>query len=158
MSAAHIASLIDQYEAGAPRLSALSKGLSPHQLDTRIAPGTWSVREVIVHLLDSDLAATHRMRRIASEELPLIIAYDESAFADALAYSRTDLSLVHDLFLANRRFCAAWLRTLPPEAFDRAGIHNQRGKVTLAQMVQGYIDHLAHHEKFVAGKRAALSV
>ncbi len=158
MTSTPIATLIEQYAAGAERLASLSRGLTPAQLDTRIAPGTWSVREVIVHLLDSDLAATHRMRRIASEELPLIIAYDESAFVRSLDSQRADLSLVAELFSANRRFCAAWLRTLPPEAFERAGIHNQRGRVTLEQMVQGYVDHLAHHEKFIAGKRAALGV
>lgn len=158
MTTTPIAALIDQYEAGAARLAPLGRALTPAQLDTRNAPGTWSVREVIVHLLDSDLAATHRMRRIASEDLPLIIAYDETAFVRALDSALADLSLVAELFSANRRFCAAWLRTLPPQAFDRAGIHNQRGRVTLGQMVQGYIDHLAHHETFIADKRAALGV
>jgi hypothetical protein len=151
------AQLIDRYEQGGRDFASLAQGLSSTQLDTRIAPGTWSIREVIVHLLDSDLAATHRMRRIAAEDLPLLIAYDETAFVARLRSSETSLAHVHALFAANRAFTAAWLRTLTPDDFARAGIHNQRGRVTLLEMLNIYITHLNHHTQFIEGKRAALN-
>lgn len=151
------AQLIDRYEQGGRDFASLAQGLSPAQLDTRIAPGTWSIREVLVHLLDSDLAATHRMRRIAAEDLPLLIAYDETAFVARLRSSETSLAHVQALFAANRAFTAAWLRTLTPDDFARAGIHNQRGRVTLLEMLNIYITHLNHHTQFIEGKRAALN-
>ncbi|MBL0870640.1 MAG: DinB family protein [Phycisphaerales bacterium] len=151
------AQLIDRYEQGGRDFASLAQGISPAQLDTRIAPGTWSVREVLVHLLDSDLAATHRMRRIAAEDLPLMIAYDETAFVARLRSSEMNLAHVQALFAANRAFTAAWLRTLTPEDFTRAGIHNQRGRVTLHEMLNMYINHLAHHTQFIEGKLASLN-
>ena len=63
-----------------------------------------------------------------------------------------------DLFEANRRFTARWLRTLPGEAFARTGIHTQRGKVTLQQIVEIYANHVDHHLKFVAEKRRNLGL
>lgn len=149
--------LIAAYESRSPLVRTAVAGLTAAQLSRPASPGTWSIQQVVVHLLDSDLAATHRMRRIAAEELPLLIAYDESAFVAALKYERSDLVEVLDLFELNRRFTARWLRTLAPEAFDRAGVHNQRGKVTLRDMVAGYVQHVDHHLQFVAGKRAAVS-
>lgn len=147
---------INEYESGATRPARWLLGLSPGEVDAHPVPNTWSIREVVVHVLDSDLAATHRMRRIAAEETPLLIAYDETAFAKNLRYESANLAVVTDLFALNRTFTAEWLRTLPSEAFARVGVHNQRGKVTLGDMVQMYVNHLSHHEKFVVAKRAAL--
>lgn len=147
---------INSYESGSTRPARWLQGLSPIEIDSHPVPNTWSIREVVVHILDSDLAATHRMRRIASEDTPLLIAYDETAFAKNLRYDSANLTLVTDLFALNRKFTADWLRTLPDEAFARVGIHNQRGKVTLGEMIAMYVNHLAHHEKFVIAKRSAL--
>ena len=61
-----------------------------------------------------------------------------------------------DLFEANRRFTARWLRTLAPEAFARTGIHTQRGEVTLLQILEIYAHHVDHHLEFVAQKRRNL--
>ncbi|MCC6676067.1 MAG: DinB family protein [Phycisphaerales bacterium] len=147
---------IARYEAGAAIPTRAIQGLTPEQLNAHPVMGTWSIQQIIVHLLESDLAATHRMRRIAAEDLPLIIAYDETRMADRLAYEKADLKLVCQLFELNRRFTAQWLRTLPPEAFDREGIHNQVGKVSLARIVEMYINHVDHHLKFIRDKRAML--
>lgn len=153
-----IRAALDRYAAGPAALADAVNGLSPAQLDALPIPGTWSIRQIVVHLLDSDLAATHRMRRIAAEDLPLIIAYDETAFASRLAYDKADLPLVLRLFADNRRFTRDWLGTLPPDAFARAGVHNQRGKVTLADIVRMYADHVDHHLAFILKKRAILGV
>jgi uncharacterized damage-inducible protein DinB len=148
--------LIDAFEAGADIPSRWAHALTREELLAHPVPGTWSVQQVIVHVLDSDLAASHRMRRVASEDLPLLIAYDETRFAGMLRYDLADTRQVCELFATHRRFTAAWLRTVPPEAFSREGVHNQRGRVSLEQLVQFYIDHLAHHDTFVLAKRAKL--
>lgn len=148
--------LIDRYAAGSATLSRSVAGLNPVELDAFPIPGTWSIRQIVVHTLDSDLIATHRMRRIVAEELPLLISYDETLFAKALHYEAVDLALALRLFADNRAFTVALLNHLPDTAWQRAGIHNQRGKVSLAQMVQMYTDHVDHHVGFITKKRALL--
>lgn len=147
---------IDQYESLGPKLRTWIQDLTREQLLSHPVPGKWSMQELVIHMYDSDIAATHRMRRIASEDIPLIIAYDETRFIQQLDHSQTDLNLVADLFEMNRRFTAAWLRTVPDESFERFGIHNQRGKVTLDEIVKMYIGHFTGHEKFAMEKRRAL--
>jgi uncharacterized damage-inducible protein DinB len=147
---------IASYESGPAKLREACAGLATAALNRRIGPGEWSIMENAVHLLDSDLASTHRMRRIVAEENPLLVAYDENAFIARLPCERDDLAEVLDLFEANRRFTARWLRTLPTDAFSRTGIHTQRGKVTLLQIVEIYANHVDHHLRFVAEKRRNL--
>lgn len=148
---------IAAFAAAPSLLRAALQGLSPAQLDARPADGSWTIRQIAIHLLESDLAATHRMRRIAAEDTPpLLIAYDESALAKNLSYDKDDLALALDLFELNRRFTASWLARVPEKDFTKHGIHNQRGKVTLAEMVALYVEHVDHHLAFIKKKRAAL--
>jgi hypothetical protein len=151
-----IETAIASYESGPAKLRAACAGLTATQLCTRIGPGTWSIMENAVHLLDSDLASTHRKRRIVAEDNPLLVAYDENAFIANLPSDRADLAEVLDLFESNRRFTARWLRTLPADAFAHTAVHTQRGKVTLLQVVEIYANHVDHHLKFVAEKRRNL--
>lgn len=147
---------IDRYEAGADVPRRAIQGLSAQDLDATPIPGTWTIRQIVVHLLESELAAVHRMRRIAAEERPLIIAYDESLLADRLDYAHEDVDRVCELFAILRRWNAPWLRRMPAETFGRAGVHNQRGLVTLADMVRMYVKHLDGHMVHLRKKRELL--
>jgi len=151
-----IEAAIASYESGPAKLRAACAGLDGPSLNRRIGPGEWSIMENAVHLLDSDLASTHRKRRIVAEDRPLLVAYDENAFIAKLPSDLADLAEVLDLFEANRRFTARWLRSLPNEAFARTGVHTQRGMVTLLQVVEIYANHVDHHLAFVAAKRRNL--
>lgn len=148
--------VIDLYEAGATVPAAAIAGLSPAELAAFPVPGTWSIQQIVVHLWESDATATHRMRRIAAEDTPLIIAYDESAMAARLSYDREDVGRVCRLFEENRRWTAAWLRRTPEADFARAGVHNRRGKVTLDELVGMYVDHLRGHMTHLLRKRELL--
>ena len=151
-----IAARIDQFESQATVLQHWIQGLSPAELTSRPVPGKWTVQELVVHMLDSDIAAGHRMRRIAAEQLPLLIAYDENAFAANLHYHAADLSQVADLFRLNRLFTASWLRTVPAADFARTGVHNHRGTLSLIDMLGLYIRHVTHHQTFLVEKRSVL--
>jgi len=41
-------------------------------------PGTWSLQQIAIHMMDSDLIASDRMKRIASMDKPLLCGYDET--------------------------------------------------------------------------------
>ena len=148
--------LIDRYAAGGPVLARAIEGLSQADLNAHPVPNTWSIRQIVIHVLDSDLAATHRMKRIVAEEKPLLIAYDETAFAQRVGYEKLDVKLCCELFAAHRAHTAEFLRALPDGAFSRQGVHNQNGIVTLEGMVENYARHLDHHMRFLREKRAML--
>ncbi|MBL0926921.1 MAG: DinB family protein [Phycisphaerales bacterium] len=149
---------VERFVAQASSLHHAVAGLTPAQLDAFPVPGTWSVRQIVVHLLDSDLAAGHRMKRTIAEDKPLVIAYDETAFAQKLGYERLDVHRVAELFRIHREHIAELLRPLPAAAFDRALVHNQRGLVTLGRLVALYVEHVDHHFKFIRQKRQMLGV
>lgn len=147
---------IEAYAAGAGALSAAIRGLTPEDMTAHPGPGAWSIHELVVHMMDSDMVCAHRMRRIIAEEKPLLIGYDESLFIQRLHYEKTDVHAAAEIFRLTREVMSGTLRLLPAEAFDRVGVHNERGLISLREMVEMYVWHLEHHLKFLHDKRARL--
>lgn len=147
---------IDRYEQGGAELRQAIEGLSPAELNAFPVPGTWSIQQILWHMVDSDLIASDRMKRVIAEPRPLLIGYNETLFAQRLPYDQLDAQTACTLFALNRQVTATILRQLPDEAFVRDGVHNERGLVTLAYLVESYVGHLDHHLGFIRQKRGLL--
>lgn len=148
--------LIERYIAGADVPAQAIRGLSKAELNAFPVPGTWSIQQIVLHLMDSDLIASDRMKRVAAEDRPTLIGYNETAFAKNLPYAELDAALACDIFAKNRRLTGEILRRLPDEAFQRTGLHNETGEITLAYLVENYTKHVDHHMQFVRKKRELL--
>ena len=150
--------LIESYVTGSRTLRQAVAGMGREQLLAKPVPGKWSTLQVVCHLADSDQAWIHRMKRVIAEERPLLIGYDETRFANALAYDDRDVEEELGIFEQSRRQMARILRSLPPDAFARVGVHSERGLCTLEEMIEVEIDHVSHHLKFISEKRRALGL
>jgi uncharacterized damage-inducible protein DinB len=153
---ASLPALIDAYLVSPQRVRQAVTGLTREQLQARPGPCKWSTLEVVCHLADSEQAWIHRMKRVIAEEKPLLIGYDESRFAEALAYHDRDLEEELHAIDEMRKQFGRILRTLPVAALSRQGVHNERGLMSLGEMIQIEIDHLLHHLKFIEAKRQKL--
>jgi hypothetical protein len=147
---------IERYRRGAHLPAAAIEGLIKELLLAFPIPGTWSIQQIVLHLMDSDLIGSDRMKRIIAEEKPQLIGYNESAFATALYYHDLDVYEACDIFAKNRLMTAEILRRLPEDKFLRTGVHNEDGEITLAKMVSKYADHLEYHLSFIHEKRRLL--
>src|SRR5687768_11886578 len=148
--------LIEHYERGGEKLSLAVRGLTPGDMTCYPVPGTWSIHQIVIHLLDSDLVLADRMKRVIAEDGPTLLAYDETKFAKNLYYHDQSVERAIQILDLNRRLFAPVLRRLRPDAFDRTGNHSERGRVTLRDLLQGAVDHLEHHVKFIHDKRAMM--
>lgn len=148
--------LIEKYAAGADVPARSIVGLERADLLAFPVPGTWSIQQIILHLMDSDLIGADRMKRVAAEEEPTLVGYNETAFANRLGYEHLSVRDAAEIFRLNRLMTAEILRRLPPAAFQRTGQHTERGKVTLEELLAGYVEHVDHHLKFILEKRKLL--
>jgi uncharacterized damage-inducible protein DinB len=150
------AELIDRYEYGGRVLTLAIEGLSDEQARERVGPGTWSISEVVAHLLDSDLVGADRMKRVIAEDAPTLQAYDENAWVARLDSRSRPMAEAAALFAAQRRWMARILRDCTDADFARVGHHTEDGPRSLAQLLATYVAHLDHHLRFLYGKRGAL--
>ena len=148
--------IIDRYEYGGRLLTLAIEGLTPEQGRERVGPGTWSISEVVAHMLDSDLVGIERMKRVIAEETPTLQAYDENAWIDRLDSRSMPMAEAAALFAANRKWMARVLRNCTEADFARVGQHTEDGLKSLAKLLATYVSHLDHHLHFLYGKRGAL--
>jgi uncharacterized damage-inducible protein DinB len=150
--------LIDELLSGLGALRRAVADLTPEQWTARPVAGRWSTLEVVCHLVDSEQAWCHRMKRVIAEDRPLLIGYDETRFTAALGYHDRDSAEELELLERQRRQMAAVLGRLPETAWSRQGVHSERGLVTLAEMVRLESEHVFHHLRHVQDKRRALGL
>lgn len=152
------AELIDQYASGGEKLKLAIRGLKREDLvcvppaDANV--GLWTIQQVVVHTMDSDLVSADRLKRMIAEDNPPLIGYDETRFAANLFYHDQPAEQAAEILDLNRKLFANVLRRLPNPAFDRIGTHNERGIVTVGSYLQTVVDHLEHHVRFIHKKRA----
>jgi uncharacterized damage-inducible protein DinB len=147
---------IDRYLQGAYVLGQAIRGLSNQERNAFPVPGTWSIQQIVMHMMDSDLIASDRMKRVIAEDHPTLIGYNETLFAQHLPYDELDAELACNIFANNRRLTGEILRRQPDSAFQRTGLHNETGVITLEYLVKTYTGHLEHHMQFVKQKRELL--
>ena len=147
-------SKIELYAAGGAELVRAYWGVSTAHLHAKPADGSWTLHQIAIHMLDSDLIGSDRMKRIACMDNPLLCGYDETAFSKLPGSEQINPFAACELFQKNRQMTATIFRALPDSAFQRTGIHTESGKVSLGEMIEKYIHHLDHHLIFIAKKRA----
>jgi uncharacterized damage-inducible protein DinB len=131
--------------AGLPAAAgAAVRGLDERQLDTPYRDGGWTVRQVVHHLADSHVNAYVRHKLVATETNPPLKAYDENAWS-SLADVAGPVSVSLQLLAALHERWAAFLRSLPADAFRRTGLHGENGSMTLDELVGLYAWHGRHH-------------
>lgn len=148
--------LIEDYFHGAGKLRQAIRGLTHDDLLAYPVPGTWSIQQIVLHLMDSDLILAERMKRVIAEDNPTLTGFDESKFVKNLCYDAQSAEDAATIFEMNRRLFAEVLRRLPDDAFNRTGAHSERGPMTLADLLSGAVRHLEHHLRFLREKREKL--
>lgn len=152
------AQLIDDYLGGPQSLRAAVAGMTAEQLDTRPIPGKWSTKQVICHIADFEPVYLDRMKRVIAENEPTLFSGDPDLFAARLAYDQRDVGDELSFIAATRKHMGAILRSLKPEDFQRKGNHSEAGPIALEKLLTNITNHIPHHVKFIAEKRAALAL
>jgi hypothetical protein len=141
------AALLERYRRGPELLAAVLTGVYGEEEDFVIAPGKWSIRQIVAHVADAELVGAHRMRQVIAEEHPTLIAFDQDAWTRNLDYARRKPKQSLETFRRLRAENYELLKELPAEAFERAGNHTENGPMTLGRLVEGYASHAESHAR-----------
>ncbi len=109
------------------------------------APGKWTVRDLLIHISDAETVLLDRLRRIASEEKPLLVVFDQDRWAKALLYDRRDMQIVKMQFQAARRSVIEMASMLDDSVDAMTGTHSVDGTIGFAQTLKKVADHNFHH-------------
>jgi hypothetical protein len=119
--------------------------LSAERAGYRYAPGKWSVRETIGHLIDTERVFGYRALSIARGETFSLPPFDENRYADVAGHDRAPIGELAEEFASLRRGHVLMLQHLDEEAWTRKGVVNQHPTTPrgLAFIMAGHVRHHA---------------
>jgi hypothetical protein len=149
-----LSDLLERFRRGAEILAVSTTGAAGTELDFK-PDGKWSVRQIVCHLADAEAVGLMRFRQLIAEDNPTMPGWDQEAWTQRLDYEKRKISQALEIFRILRFGNYELLKDLPPETFDRPGVHTTRGPMTLLQMVRLYAEHVESHVKQIQTVRAA---
>jgi uncharacterized damage-inducible protein DinB len=124
--------------------------LPPQQLLHRYRPDKWSIKEILVHIVDDERIFSYRALRFARGEQQNLIGFDQDRYA---FYSQADnraLDNIFEEYEAVRQATIALFNGLPEDSLDRmghgTGTFNDATVRALAYHIAG---HEQHHIEFI---------
>ncbi len=122
--------------------------LDEAQLHLKPREDAFSMLENVCHLRDIEVEGYgRRLGLMLREDNPLLPDLDGAALARERAYNEQPLKPALDAFLSMRRRCLAILADLTAEEFDRRGQFEHVGEVTLAGLLELWVEHDREHLK-----------
>jgi uncharacterized damage-inducible protein DinB len=114
-------------------------------LTKRSSPDKWSAHENLAHLGRYHEIFLERLHRILAEPNPAFARYRAEDDPSWDAWRQLLTSEVLDRMQSLRTKLVAELKQLSGDAFARTGVHPKFGKLTLAQWLEFFLVHEAHH-------------
>lgn len=116
-------------------------------VEATFSPGLdeWDIRENIAHLRDLEEIFYARCQLVLSENEPGLRAFNQDELAQAHKYHDADWTEVLAAFQAARRQNLEFLGRLTPEQWERAGIHEETGHLTIREMAEHLLNHNRTH-------------
>jgi hypothetical protein len=132
---------------------ALLSTLSEEQGDYRYAPGKWSIKEMLGHVIDAERVFCYRALRFARNDRTPLASFEQDEYVRSGNFGDCRLSDLIEEFIAVRRATVWLFRHLSADAWMRMGIasDNPVSVRALAYIVAG---HELHHRRILQEKYA----
>lgn len=124
--------------------TALLQTLPPDKWDFRYAEDKWSIREMLLHVIDTERIFTYRALRIARNDKTPLPGFEQDDYVPfSNATNRSWSSLISE-YIAVREATIELFKNFTPEMWQHTGIASNNNVTTLAL---GYITagHERHH-------------
>jgi uncharacterized damage-inducible protein DinB len=141
--------LIARLNAHLEAATALLSALPEDKAGYAYAPGKWTVRQLVGHLLVSQRVFVTRAVRIARGETKALTGYDENLYAEGWPGEDVPLSAVAAAYAAEAAATRAWLGLVRPAELEREGIANGT-RLRPQEILRALIGHESHHLRVLA--------
>ena len=128
--------------------------LSPKQLLHRYAPGKWTVKEVLVHIVDDERIYAYRAMCFARGEQNTLPGFEQDDYAANSGANERDIENIMEEYEAVRRSTITMFNGFTNEQLSRWGTANNY-KCTVSGLLYHLAGHELHHLRIIREKYLA---
>jgi uncharacterized damage-inducible protein DinB len=129
---------------------ALIAPLPPARLTHRYALGKWSIKDVLVHVIDDERIHAYRALRYARNEQLGLVGFDQDDYARHALADHRSLDSIFDEYEAVRRATIALFDGLPASGLDRMGRGTGSAHGATPRAIAYHIaGHERHHQNVI---------
>ncbi|MDQ5838124.1 MAG: DinB family protein [Acidobacteriota bacterium] len=125
-------------------VSALLAGIAEERAAYAYAPGKWSIKQVVGHVIDAERIFSYRAMAIARGERQPLPGMDQDEYMAGADFEARTLADLAEEFSHLRRANVLMLRGLPATAWSRRGTASGN-EVTVRALAYIIAGHAAHH-------------
>ena len=129
----------------AKKLERLIHRVPAAKVHKRPALNKWSINEIIAHLAEGEIVGAFRLRFILGSPGAAILAFDQDKWVTAGHYDQRDPRKSLEQFRVLREANLALLKSLTSTQWKLHGIHSERGRESIEQMVRMFAGHDINH-------------
>lgn len=126
----------------------LLRGLSEERADSRYAPGKWSIKELVGHVIDAERIFGHRAFRFARNDLQPLPGFEQDGYVAAADFGRRRLNELAAEFEHLRRANLYLFGSLDETAWLRRGTASD-SEVSVRALAYIMAGHEAHHMRIL---------
>ncbi|MFZ4108622.1 MAG: DinB family protein [Candidatus Planktophila sp.] len=137
---------IEMYKNATEEFISVAQGLTDSELD-KLQTDSWTARQVIHHVADSEAQSYARLRRLIAEPGTVIQGYNEAVWGENQTLGYEELPIENSLavFVAVRASSLEILKRLTTSQLQNSGIHSESGEYTINTWLETYINHPLEH-------------
>jgi hypothetical protein len=136
-------------EAQIGELRSFFQGVSEQEATVLHAPYTWTIKQVLGHLIDAERIFGNRIHRFASGDFQPLPGMEQDPYVANNDYELPTLqSLLTELILC-REANVLLLRRIKPQAWEHRGVASDH-PITVRALAYVLVGHILHHLKIVA--------
>jgi hypothetical protein len=116
--------------------------------DYAYAPGKWTIKEMIGHIIDTERIMVYRLVCFARNETAVLPGFEEDNYVTNAFFKNRSLFSLAEEFAALRKANMFLINTLSEEELDRTG--NANGKnVNVRALIYILAGHVIHHTNII---------
>lgn len=136
--------VIDELETQAHAFPEFLRAIPAGRQDFRYAPGKWSVKELVGHVIDTERIMMYRALRFSRNDTTPVAGFDEEHYVAHAHFSERTLEELAEEFNLLRRANLHLVRSLQETDLSRKGTANDH-LVSVKALLFIMAGHLNHH-------------
>lgn len=134
-----------------PETLNLLQSIPESQGGFRYAPGKWSIKELVGHLIDSERIFTYRALRFARNDQTPLPGYEQDDYIREASFDACALTDLADEFASARQSSLYLFKHFSEEAWTRRGTAND-SEVSVRALAYIIAGHELHHREVLRSK------